>query len=75
MKTKGGPGHSVSKSVQGITPMKAEDQSAYDARAKQAWATCKKTKDKNGNVKCKGSFNEATRINHMENMSKSDWTK
>ena len=45
MTKRGGPGHSVSKGVQGISPMKGETQSQYDSRARKAWAKCKKTKD------------------------------
>ena len=68
-KKRGGPGHSVSKGVQGISPMKGETQSQYDARAKKAWAKCKKTKDAQGNVKCKGKFSDATQLNYIQNMS------
>lgn len=76
MTKRNGPGHSVSKGVQGIPPMKGETQANYDGRARKAWAKCKRTKDAQGNTKCKGKFNEATRMNYIQNMSgKDDFSK
>ena len=55
-------GHSVKLGIKGISPMKGETQKNYDARARKAWALCKKTKDSQGNIKCKGAMHHATKF-------------
>tara|TARA_R110000823_G_scaffold292447_4_gene411234 strand:+ start:142 stop:423 length:282 start_codon:yes stop_codon:yes gene_type:complete len=69
-------GHSVKLGIKGISPMKGETQKNYDARARKAWALCKKTKDSQGNIKCKGAMHHATKLNYVHNMSgKADFAK